>query len=1285
MRKQLTILAIAIAFAVVITQTASYPTAVSSTVVISQVYGGGGNTGAPVRNDFIELFNRGTSAVSLNGWSVQYAATTGTSWPVTALTNVTLQPGQYYLVQESAGAGTQPLLPTPDASGGITMAAGAGKVALLSVATAIPSTTGCPSANVVDLVGYGTSTNCFEGTGPTTPSLTNTTAALRNNSGCAETDSNSADFTAGAPNPRNTAAPAFSCFGPTNPSATAVANPSPVPAGQQTTLTVTVTPGASPASTGLAVTANLSSIGGAASQVFTGVGNVFSFTATVSAGTSSGGKTLPVTITDAQSRTASTSISLSVTAATRSPTGIGTASPSSLRVDNSTLLTVSVSPGLNPTSTGLAVTGDLHLIGGSAAQQFFDDATHGDAVAGNNVFSFLAAVPAGTSTGAKSLPITITDAQARSTTTAITVTVKPPPPPTTIKISQVYGGGGNSGATYTNDFIELFNRGTTPVDITGWSVQYASSSTKDAVGPPAVPFGWSPNVTELCPAGPCFIDPGHYFLVREGAGAGGTTAQPAADATGTIAVGAGAGKIALVATTDPLIGGCPVDDNIVDFVGYAATANCAEAAPTANLSNTLAAVRRGNGCVDTDNNANDFVAVGPIPRNSVAPVNICGGNPSVPSGIGVAVPSSVEPAAETLLTVQVSPAVTPPSTAFTVIADLTSVGGSSTQQLFDDGTHGDVIAGDKVFSYLALMPATATTGAKNSVATILDAEGRTATAPITLTIVSPTCGVERWSVKVGTDRTVGLVNLTPYTPATIEALGLVTPPPEAQIADGGIFSAARSAPVETTVYTVDAMMTFYKKEADVDYHIVLDDGNGHTLISEIPSPACVITSGTPRLLVPSPLAEGIARARAKFDARLSANSFFQNASIPVRVSGVGFFDFEHGQTGVAPNAIELHPVLDISFRGNTATVLMSNENPSVFGDTVQLTATVTGGDGGIVPTGDVVFFDAGNSFTAALNASGQATYTTNALAAGTHTITAAYEGDDTSVPSTSAPFVEVVAKAGQTIDFAALVGKTYGDADFTVSGGASSGLPVTFAIASGPATISGGVVHITGAGEVTVRASQAGDDNYNPAQDLDRAFVVAQAGQTITFASLPDRTFGEPPFAVSASGGASGNPVTFTASGSCASGGANGATIALTGIGVCTVTASQAGTANYSAAADVPRAFAVFDRTAPVIGGVTPSVTALWPPNERMVPVSFAVNVSDDVDAAPACQVTGVASNEGSSVDWRITGPASVELRADRAGSGTGRTYVITLRCADASGNASTATATVIVPHDQRR
>lgn len=174
-------------------------------VVISQVYGGGGNSGATLRNDFIELFNPGSEPVSLAGWSVQYASAAGSTWQTTALSG-TIQPGGYYLVQQSAGAGGTVSLPTPDAAGSIAMGATAGKVALARTTAALGGT--CP-AGVVDMVSFGTTaTNCGAGT---TPNLSNTTAALRNANGCAYSGSLSADFGTGAPSPRNSASPTTSC------------------------------------------------------------------------------------------------------------------------------------------------------------------------------------------------------------------------------------------------------------------------------------------------------------------------------------------------------------------------------------------------------------------------------------------------------------------------------------------------------------------------------------------------------------------------------------------------------------------------------------------------------------------------------------------------------------------------------------------------------------------------------------------------------------------------------------------------------------------------------------------------------------------------------------------------------------------------------------------------------------------------------------------------------------------------------------------------------------------
>lgn len=194
--------------------TASASAYAASDVVISQIYGGGGNSGATYKNDFIELFNRGSAPVSLNGWSVQYASTTGTSWSnKTNLPDIALQPGQYLLIQEAAGSGGTADLPTPDVIGAINLSGTAGKVALVNTATTL--TGSCPTgAAVVDFVGFGSGTNCSEAAPAAT--LSNATAAQRAGQGCTDSDNNSADFASGAPTPRNSASLQHSCGAPVN-------------------------------------------------------------------------------------------------------------------------------------------------------------------------------------------------------------------------------------------------------------------------------------------------------------------------------------------------------------------------------------------------------------------------------------------------------------------------------------------------------------------------------------------------------------------------------------------------------------------------------------------------------------------------------------------------------------------------------------------------------------------------------------------------------------------------------------------------------------------------------------------------------------------------------------------------------------------------------------------------------------------------------------------------------------------------------------------------------------
>jgi predicted extracellular nuclease len=188
--------------------------AISPDIVISQIYGGAGCGTAgcsTYRNDYIELFNRSAGAVSVNGWSVQYASATGTSWQVTNLPNVSIPAGGYLLVAEAFNANGVNAIPTPDVTGSISMSATVAKIALLSSTTALSGS--CPTGgSIVDFVGYGTTSSCSETANAPAPSTTN--AIFRALAGCTDTDNNSTDFSAAAASPRNSATALNVCGGP---------------------------------------------------------------------------------------------------------------------------------------------------------------------------------------------------------------------------------------------------------------------------------------------------------------------------------------------------------------------------------------------------------------------------------------------------------------------------------------------------------------------------------------------------------------------------------------------------------------------------------------------------------------------------------------------------------------------------------------------------------------------------------------------------------------------------------------------------------------------------------------------------------------------------------------------------------------------------------------------------------------------------------------------------------------------------------------------------------------
>ncbi|HEX6160579.1 MAG TPA: DNA/RNA non-specific endonuclease, partial [Thermoanaerobaculia bacterium] len=584
--------------------------AASPNVVISQVYGGGGSgSGSPAyTHDYVELFNRSNAPVVIGGWSLQYGSSTG-QFASTA-TNLyafpagtTIGAGKYLTVKLGA-AGTLGGTFTSDfTTGGLSMAAGSGKVALANVSAALgcgATATPCalPDSRIVDLVSYGASNN---GEGSTTVNngtgLQNTQGAIRKLSGCQDNDSNLSDFTVNTVAtglvPRTASAPANVCDSPNAaPSINAPANPA-----------ATVNQDAAP------FTVSLS--GSDDNNVFVwsatagaGVANV-----AVSAGQGSGNVTYSVTLAAGFSGTASFTASLSdnVNAATTRTVNIAVTP----NVPNNP---PSINAFANPVVTVAQDAAAFNVIfSGSDDNAVYQwSATTGTGVSAVAVIAGQGTASATYSvtlqpgfSGTASFTVVLSDSVNPNATANATVTVTPAPPPPLdhVVISQVYGGGGNTQATYTHDFVELYNPDTVAHDLTGWTIQYGSTSG---------------TTWQVHPLGGT-LQPGEYYLIRLGTNGNVGLPVPAANIDGSINLSGTNGKVALVRGGDPL-DACAVNDPLlVDLVGYG-TANCREGATNAPApSNTLSIFRKNGGFTDTNVNGADFVTGTPNPRRT-API-----------------------------------------------------------------------------------------------------------------------------------------------------------------------------------------------------------------------------------------------------------------------------------------------------------------------------------------------------------------------------------------------------------------------------------------------------------------------------------------------------------------------------------------------------------------------------------------------------------------------------------------------------------------------------------------
>ena len=275
----------------------------------------------------------------------------------------------------------------------------------------------------------------------------------------------------------------------------------------------------------------------------------------------------------------------------------------------------------------------------------------------------------------------------------------------------------------------------------------------------------------------------------------------------------------------------------------------------------------------------------------------------------------------------------------------------------------------------------------------------------------------------------------------------------------------------------------------------------------------------------------------------------------VTIEGAGTATITASQAGNDNYSAALDVSQSLTIEKASQAITFEALTDKTYGD-AAFDLTATGGS-----SGHAVTFTSSDETVASVSGS-----TVTIVGAGTATITASQAGNDNYSAALDVQQTLTIEKASQAITFAALADKTYGDADFdlTATGGAS-GHEVTFTSSDETvASISGSTVTIVGAGTATITASQAGNDNYSAALDVQQTLTIEKASQAITFAALADKTYGDADFDLTATGGASGHEVTFTSSDETVAS-VSGSTVTIVGAGTATITASQAGNDNYSA------------------------------------------------------------------------------------------------------------------------
>ena len=598
----------------------------STTIVISQAYGGGGGSTGTYIYDYAELHNVSGTVQTLTGYSLQYGSSTGqfgaSASNIYAFPAGTSIPAGGYLLIQLGAAGTAgaPLPVTPDlVTGNLTMSAASGKIALANQAatlgcgaTASPCT--LPNAAIIDLVAWGASNNAEGGASVNNGSaLVSTQGGVRKLLGCTDTDNNNLDFdVVTAPVPRNSASTVNIC-GTSSPLLTATI------LADFGSVCVNTTAGPNSFTiTGTALTAapvTVAALSGFTYSTTAGGTYTSSLSLTQPGGAYSQQifvKFLPTLVQSYNGNIAlgggGTSAATNVAAA-----GSGTIVPV-LTVPGGATAITQISATVDGT---IAATGCTAVIAYGIEYSTTYNFTNGTGtavpssnLAAGNFSSNLSGLTANTKYYYHAYA-TNGGGSGYSALDSFTTNLAAPTPG--MVISQIYGGGGNGSATYTNDFIELFNRSTATIDISGWSVQYASS-------------GGSSWALAAIPAATT-VAAGKYYLIELASGGAVGVPLPAPDLTGsTINMSATAGKVALVNDAVALSGTTACNTaTVVDVIGFGTAATCSESAPfnPSGIDNTKSIFRKTAGCTDTNNNSSDIEVLAVSPRNSSTAANIC--------------------------------------------------------------------------------------------------------------------------------------------------------------------------------------------------------------------------------------------------------------------------------------------------------------------------------------------------------------------------------------------------------------------------------------------------------------------------------------------------------------------------------------------------------------------------------------------------------------------------------------------------------------------------------------